>query len=278
MPYIQALPDQPLFHYHITTPSNPDSLPPLILIHGLGSSQNFYQPSLPSLSDYRCISLDLPGSARSPLPLKTPLSIPFLASSIVGLLDALNIPKAVFVGHSVGGLIAATIAADPRYKDRVVGLVGIGAVLPGDDVKEVFEKRKATVEKEGVEVLADSVPLAATAIQATPLHRAFIRELILGQTQEGYASMCNVIATAERPNYSAIRAPTLLILGDEDESVPVAKGAETMKLMGGPGEGKQAKRWELLKRVGHWHCVEDGQRVGSLIAAFVKDIVANEQD
>lgn len=52
-----------------------------------------------------------------------------------------------------------------------------------------------------MEAMADTVPYAAVAANAPELAKAMIRELLLGQSVEGYCGNCNVIMTAEVPKY-----------------------------------------------------------------------------
>lgn len=116
--------------------------PTLVFVHGLGSSQNYYFPVIPHLTSHRCITLDTYGAARSPYT-DDPVSIPGIAEDVVGVLDALKIPKAVVVGHSMGGLVVIELGA--RYPDRVQGIVAIGPTHPSETLVSVMGKRAETV-------------------------------------------------------------------------------------------------------------------------------------
>jgi len=118
--------------------------PPILMIHGLGSSQNYYMPVIPYLDKYRCIALDTYGAARSKSQGED-LSLEQLAEDVVGVMDSLNIAKAVVAGHSMGGPMACLVAA--AHPDRVVGIVGIGPVNPTMVKPEMFKPRIETVMK-----------------------------------------------------------------------------------------------------------------------------------
>jgi pimeloyl-ACP methyl ester carboxylesterase len=75
---------------------------------------------------------------------------------------------------------------------------------------------------DGVEALADAIPNAAPGSKATATQRAFIRALILSQEPEGYASLCSVIASAQPPDYSAIKCPVLIVAGADDKTCPLS--------------------------------------------------------
>lgn len=132
-------------HYSDTHPTNPPSLPTLIFTHGLGSSQNYYFPLLPSLSAYRCITLDTTGSARSPVVPNDNVTIVSIAEDVIGAMDALKIPAAVVVGHSMGGLVVTELGV--RYPDRVLGVVAIGPTHPNETLVSVMGKRADAVLK-----------------------------------------------------------------------------------------------------------------------------------
>jgi pimeloyl-ACP methyl ester carboxylesterase len=75
-----------------------------IFMHGLGSTQDYYHALTPGLvaKGFRCIIFDNTGAGRSPYTF-VEQSIQSLADDVIGLLDALGVSKAVFVGHSMGG-------------------------------------------------------------------------------------------------------------------------------------------------------------------------------
>lgn len=101
--------------------------PPIVLVHGAGGSHLDWPGELRRLPAANLISIDLPGHGKSPGPGRN--KVADYAADIVALLDALQWPKAIITGHSMGGAIAQTMALD--HADRVAGiiLVGTGAKL-----------------------------------------------------------------------------------------------------------------------------------------------------
>ena len=119
--------------------------PTIIMIHGLGSSQNYWMPVVSQLSaKYRCVALDSYGAGRSKSQGEK-LTMEGMASDVVGLLDSLKISKAIIAGHSMGGTMSLIIAA--KYPDRVAGVVPVGPVNPGSVKPEMFSSRIDTVLK-----------------------------------------------------------------------------------------------------------------------------------
>lgn len=157
--------------------------------------------------------------------------------------------------------MAAHLAAE--NSNRVVAIVLIGPVYPNKAAVPVFERRIETVQSQGMQPMADSIPQAAVGKNASPLAKAFIRELLLAQDPAGYCSNCRVIVTAKPPNYSKISIPVLVLAGEEDKSAPL-EGCKKMLEEMGSGE----KKLEIMQGVGHWHCIEAFEEVGRLIKSF----------
>jgi len=93
-------------HYADLKPEGKDVLETFIFMHGLGSSQNYYHAVVERLraNGFRCIIFDNTGAGRSPYTGEQ-ASIQSLGDDVIGILDALNVPKAVVVGHSMGGYV-----------------------------------------------------------------------------------------------------------------------------------------------------------------------------
>jgi pimeloyl-ACP methyl ester carboxylesterase len=95
--------------------------PAVVLVHGIGASLEYLRYTVPALIDrHRVVAVDLPGcgfSERGPdLP-----TLEEAADLLAGLLDALAIDQASFVGNSMGGLVALEVALrSPTRVDRLI--------------------------------------------------------------------------------------------------------------------------------------------------------------
>lgn len=98
---------------------------PIILIHGLGSSENYYLPVLEQLAGHRVVVPTTYGAGQSKSRGEK-LTLEELAADVLALMDLLKIEKAVIGGHSMGGPLALTVAA--KSPERVAGVVAIGPV------------------------------------------------------------------------------------------------------------------------------------------------------
>lgn len=84
--------------------------PPLLLLHGLGSSTHTWRGMAPFLSKhYRLIAVDMPGHAFSSIPKTSSATFEGMAKSLRELLDTLHIWPTAVIGHSAGACLAAKL-------------------------------------------------------------------------------------------------------------------------------------------------------------------------
>ncbi|KAK4941634.1 hypothetical protein LTR10_018512 [Elasticomyces elasticus] len=271
MPYLTV--NNHTLHYTDIAPSSSATSPntkqtqTFIFIHGLGSTQNYFFPIFPHLTANRCIIFDNYGAGRSSFASGTETSIPAIGNDVLGLLDSLNVEKAIILGYSMGGMVPTYLAS--THPDRVVAAVLIGPVHPSPQVAEVFNQRVPKVQAEGMEAMANTIPNAATGPSASALQKAFIREQLLSQSTEGYIANCRAIENATPPSYKKVTCPTLIIAGEVDKSAPLEGCELIFESLGTPHD---KKKLEVLQGVGHWHCVEKPDEVGRLVRKFIQGL------
>jgi pimeloyl-ACP methyl ester carboxylesterase len=99
---------------------------PVVFLHAGLLDARQWERQLDTFSPrYRAIAFDTRGYGRSPAP-EEPYR---LHDDLLGLLDALELERAAFVGNSMGGKTA--IDATLARQDRVSALVAVGAAMSG---------------------------------------------------------------------------------------------------------------------------------------------------
>lgn len=100
--------------------------PPVLLIHGLGSSARDWERQVEALAhSRRPIAVDLRGHGRSDKP-PGPYSIELFATDVAGILEHLGAGPLPVVGISLGGIVGFQLAAD--RPDLVERLMVVNAV------------------------------------------------------------------------------------------------------------------------------------------------------
>jgi sigma-B regulation protein RsbQ len=121
---------------NVTVSGRPDG-PPLVFAHGFGCDQGMWRYVAPAFADsHRVVLFDHVGAGGSDLSAWDPLRYQRLdgyAGDVVEIVEALDLPPVVFVGHSVSAMIGVLAAARrPELFDRLV-LVGPSPRYTDDD-------------------------------------------------------------------------------------------------------------------------------------------------
>jgi len=108
---------------HVET-SGPSDGPPLLLLHGWGSSAQLMAPLAQAFSGaYRVYNVDLPGHGHSPPP-PEPWGVPEHAALVASFIEThIGGGPTAIVGHSNGGRIALYMASTPDYQSLISRLV-----------------------------------------------------------------------------------------------------------------------------------------------------------
>ncbi|WP_370942855.1 4,5:9,10-diseco-3-hydroxy-5,9,17-trioxoandrosta-1(10),2-diene-4-oate hydrolase [Amycolatopsis sp. cg5] len=131
-------------HYHEAGEEHAETV---ILLHGGGpgaSAWSNFGRNLPEFAkSYRTIAVDQPGFGQSDKRTEHPQYFGYSADAVVGLMDALGIERAAFVGNSLGGGTAVRLALKhPSRAGRLVlmGPGGLSVNLFAPDPTEGIKK------------------------------------------------------------------------------------------------------------------------------------------
>jgi 3-oxoadipate enol-lactonase len=198
---------------------------PVLFIHAFPLNRTMWAPQVSALVERcRCVAADLRGFGESAI--GEPFTIAQYADDLAGLLDHLQIEKAVVVGCSMGGYTA--LAMWRQHRDRVRGLV-LADTKSGADNDEGRERRRGLIQvarSEGSIGVANlQIPslVGKTTREKQPdtydaVHRMMAQtkpEAIIGALE---AMMARPDST---PMLPTIDVPTLVVVGEEDVPTPM---------------------------------------------------------
>jgi non-heme chloroperoxidase len=204
------LPSGVRLHY---AEQGPESGAAILLLHGYSDSSGSWGLVMPRLpADLRVIALDQRGHGWSDRP-EGAYTVDQFATDALDAMDALGIPSATVVGHSMGSFVARRVAE--RAPDRVTRLVLLGSASTANNaaVRELLHAvnglsdpvdpafvREFQMSTAARPVPADFMARAIANSQAMPAHvwKAALASLVAYQPSE------------------PVRCPTLVIGGDAD--------------------------------------------------------------
>jgi len=225
----------------------------VLCIHGLGGSSNFWSPVLPALGERRVIRPDLAGAGRSGEAAPSGLSIAYHVTSLLGVLDALEVDQAHVAAHSMGTIIAQHLAL--AYPQRVRSLALFGPLAAPAEAAREATRARAQLARSGpaaMQEIADAIAKAATSAETKaerPVSLALVRESVMRQSPEGYARNCEALADAQAADIERLTIPVLLVTGDED-GVGTPAGTQAL------ADRLTDSRTHVLSGCGHWTTYE----------------------
>ncbi len=256
------------------------SLPVLLLVHGLTSSSETWDPVIPALSEHAyVIAPDLLGHGRSDKP-QTDYSLGALASGLRDLLERLGHDRATVVGHSLGGGVAMQFAYQHHeYCERLV-LVGSGglgrevslalraATLPGAEfVLPIIANTRVRDAGLVVARILGRFPLRPrpsvleaargyATLAETPARSAFVHTVrsVVGPGGQRVSASHLLYLTADRP--------TLIIWGALDTIIPVSHAYSAHDAI--PGS-----RLEIFEQSRHFVHRDEPRRFSEVLLDFL---------
>ncbi|QIL79618.1 alpha/beta fold hydrolase [Diaphorobacter sp. HDW4A] len=245
---------------------------PLVLVHGGGpgaSGWSNFHPNIPYLAErFRVFAVDLPGWGKSQ-------SVQYdqrdNSGALAEFIEALGLGKVAIVGNSMGGSSCIRLAYE--RPDLVSHLITLGSSA---GVPSIFD---ATGLSEGVKALEGAYfepgPvsmrkfIAAMAFDTRHVTDEFVQErvdILMSRPDhiEGWKSgHGKPMVRIDQARLAEIKAPTLLIHGRDDRTVPFTSGLHLVRQI-------PDARLLLVTRCGHWVQLEHTAEFNRNVASFIK--------
>jgi pimeloyl-ACP methyl ester carboxylesterase len=239
---------------------------PLILIHGIGASRHSWDGLIAQLkSQFRCISYDLRGHGKSPVP-PPPYTLDDLVADLEALREELHVERAHFAGHSLGGMIAPAYARKYPHRVLSLGLLSTAAFRTTDDsarVKGVI----AAMRKEGIapvlQALKERWFTPEFARRRPEVVERRLNQVLAGD-KEVFLSVFELYAETEMSAWlHEIRHPCLVLTGEDD-------GGCNPRLNRQIADALPNSELVILPALRHAILLEAAERVATPLASFLR--------
>ena len=221
------MPRTPLGHIHWVEAGPKHSASAVVLLHGLGGDVGFWAAEQAALAaHFRVLAIDLRGSGES-LPCSGPFSMQDLAGDVIDVLDAAGIESAHIVGFSMGGLVAQALAVEhPARVRRLVlaatfAITNMQARLFLEAVGSVY--RNGASAKQMFELILPWLfsPAFLSGPHASP-YLDYPEDAEGEQSREDWLRLLDAqLAFDGLDLLASIKAPTLVVAGEEDRLAPL---------------------------------------------------------
>ena len=251
---------------------------PVVFSHGWPLSADAWEDQMLFLAErgYRCIAHDRRGHGRSSQPWQGN-DMDRYADDLADLVQALDLPKAIHVGHSTGGGEVARYIGRHGTR-RVTRAVLIGAITPfmlktpknpeGTPL-EAFDAIRAGVRADRSQFFRDlSVPFYGANRPGAKVSQGLRDSFWLQGMMCGMKGAYDCIRQfSETDHTEALRkfdVPTLILHGDDDQIVPIkASALVSAKLVKGA-------KLVVVPGAPHGLCSTEKDRINQELLAFFK--------
>jgi pimeloyl-ACP methyl ester carboxylesterase len=243
---------------------------PVIFLHGVGSRADRWKNNL-DLGDPRftTFAIDFPGHGFAFKGSGFDYGISGYADFVQSFLNTLDGRRAILVGTSMGGHVAATVACREPERVRHLVLVGTTGMLSLDaSITEGIAQRIVKTDREAIIGKLKTVLSNHSLVTEDLIDEEFAVNNSPGASESFSAlaayfrSGLNRDAVGERLASLSNRPPITLIWGDADRSIPVSTGRIVADLLG-------SKELHVMRSAGHAPYYEQPEQFRQLLTSEV---------
>jgi pimeloyl-ACP methyl ester carboxylesterase len=223
------------FKVHVRDEGRQDG-PALVLIHGSNASLHTWEPWVKRLgADYRIISLDLPGHGLTGAHPGGVYDYPVFVSVVDQVMEKLLVKRAVIAGNSMGGGTAWMFAL--KHPEKVEGLILVDAAgaprWESSNPPIGFRLARTPVINQLMKIITPR-SVFETSLRGSVSVQSVVTPAAVDRYWELNRYPGNRAATLQRFSYAhnnhpatkeqlaSIKAPVLIMWGDEDKLIPVS--------------------------------------------------------
>jgi 3-oxoadipate enol-lactonase len=239
--------------------------PPVVLHHSLAMNLSLWDELAAALAPkYRVIRFDARGHGQTEAT-KAPYTFELLSDDVVGLMDHLEVPKAHFLGLSMGGMVGQYLGLLHPGRFASLTLASTSSRVPPEG-RALWQQRVKDTREKGIESQVQvAIPRWVTEANkvAKPEVLARLTKNLLGTSVDGFCGWGGAIATLDvTDRLKAITLPTQVIVGEEDPGTPPAAAR------GIHGEIK-GSTLIVAPKLSHMLCTEEPAIFNGYITAFL---------
>ena len=190
---------------------------PMVLIHGVGMQAMAWKPQIDFFSQhYQVIAINMAGHNGSDA-LHQGARLPDFVEWFNNVFEALNLERAIIIGHSMGALIAQGFTVN--YPEKVIGSALLNIVFQRDEYAQNAVRERA-------KCLTNDLSTVETTLNRwfdnnpdeEPIKK-LVKEYLLSVDKKGYSITYTAFAHGDdvyADTWSTVLTPVLLLTGEFD--------------------------------------------------------------
>ncbi|MCB1042472.1 MAG: alpha/beta hydrolase [Acidobacteria bacterium] len=239
----------------------------VLFLHGLLWDTRLYEPQYEALKDrYRCVAFDFRGQGQSEVTM-TGFDMDTLYEDCVAFIETLGIGACHVVGLSMGGFVAMRLAA--RRPDLVKSLILLETSCEVEPKVVSYRMLNFIARWFGFGPVINRVMpiMFGKTFMSDPEREALRKELaqrIMNNHRVGITRAVRGVIDrlGIESELALIKAPTLIMVGDEDVGTVPQKAQHIHHLV-------QGSQLEIIKRAGHTSTLEEPEQVNQHLTTFL---------
>ena len=259
--------------YKIAGPGgdNPPSRPDLLLLHGWGVDHTTLAFLMEDLArDHRVAALDFPGFGESPEPAE-PWNNRRFSELVEAFIETEGLEQPVLVCHSFGGRVALDLAA--RRPELVGGLVLMGSA--GVRPKRTKQYYLKLFSYKAIRGLAKVPGFSWLLSDFMDQYRQKYGSADYKKASEVMRKTLSSVVNEDLTGVMGhIKAPTLLIWGDQDTATPLEHGERMARLI--PGAKVPGGGLVVYEGLGHYAFLHKAPETVKTLRKFLGQEVIHE--
>ncbi len=242
---------------------------PVILLHGMGGEGARWMPTVKAVAtNWRAIAPDQIGFGQSDKPLTSYHSGVF-AGFIAGFLKAIAVPRATFIGQSMGAAVALQLAVHhPEMVERLVLTNGGGYRSPSDPPaaapnwhdRQIANAGTLEESREYLEKLYYDHSLVTDKLVE---HNLILRLRSAYTIDSMQTANARGLGALSEEQVRSIQAPTLLVWGMNDPLSPLANADKLHAAI-------KNSRKVLIDKAGHFPFLEHPEKFNQTVLEFLQ--------
>ena len=235
---------------------------PIVFIHGVGLTNEIWEPQLEFFKKYSTISYDILGHGKSKLE-KKDISFDDFSNQLIDLIDELKINKIHLVGFSIGSLIARNFAT--KFNNRLKSLILLGSIYKRTEQQQKIVSDRYEQAKQELKLSKQALKrwFSDKYLEKNPNTYEKISSILSANNMQNFLKVYELFVYHKNDEkFDEIKVNTLVMTGEHDVGSTVNMSQELNKII-------KNSELKIIKNGKHLCGIECADEVNVAIKSFI---------